>query len=438
MCFEVLLAMITLGSTIYIGNIYENITQTTSAPSVSSLEGAKYICDNFSAFKGYYNEIYDDKLTATSIENLIPLSIENEGNSFDGILLDLNDSNGYITIGYDYEIYDVEVSGNQPFGDHKKDKPVFSTTCGYFYYDDKCSNWISVINGNNSLEVDWENIELNQKTYAGQEENKTGCGEINDPYLYVNDKYGSGFKLDESNSLKMKGYKQTNLSAYWSYKKDGEDQYSEGNCWMVSAYNVLNFLAQEYYTDMYKPDETKYDAQNEEPNIYKKHFDEDRKCKETIKTNDGKIIDKWKLTNHEFPKLYAEERELVDSLYGKCDGGATWQTNNIIHQMTQKYGYKTYENSTYLWEFYANQVPSKIDKNLPCLWSTATGTYGSHSMAVCGYKYYKKITSFWFFKSYKYKLFYELKDGYSEVSRYYDVSGNFGFACITFIDIKVS
>lgn len=431
---ETLLLALTMSSTTYTYS-----TQTISNTSISPKDGASFICENLTNFKNYYNEIYDTKLEATGVENLIPLTIENEGKTFDGILIDFNDNKGYVTIGYDYELYDIVESGDQPFGKHTNDKPLFSTTCGYFYYDEDYSDWLSVVEDNNSIEKDWKNIELN-KTYSGQEKDYTGNGKIEDASAYVNDKYGSGYKLDSYNSLNMnEAYTQWDLSVYKTVEKDSSTS-SEGNCWMVSAYNVLNFLAQNYYQKMYKPNKIEYIAKDNEPNIYKKHFDDSGKCVKQITNSKGELVDKWILNNeNSFPELYTEERSFVDDFYGKCDGGTTWQTENIINRMVKKYNYDTLlTNRTYFWGYYANTVPSKIDNNLPCIWSTSNDTYGAHSMTVCGYKYFKKTTGFWIFKSHKYKLFYELKDGHADdgKSRYFDVSGHVGFTCITFIDIK--
>ena len=67
---------------------------------------------------------------------------------------------------------------------------------------------------------------------------------------------------------------------------------------------------------------------------------------------------------------------------------------------------------------------------LPLLWSTSSGTYGSHTMAVCGFKYYSKTTSWWTFSSTNYVLFYELRDGHSTQPRFFDMTGHYGFAAI--------
>ncbi len=48
-------------------------------------------------------------------------------------------------------------------------------------------------------------------------------------------------------------YLQYDLSIYHTIKDDGYF-YSEGNCWIISAFHVLQYLAKTKYTDMYSDD----------------------------------------------------------------------------------------------------------------------------------------------------------------------------------------
>ena len=122
--------------------------------------------------------------------------------------------------------------------------------------------------------------QLNQRTNKGQDTDQTGNGKIVNTKDYVLDKYGSGYSLVNSHSLDMDLYLQSDLSVYKTIEQDGQ-AYSEGNCWIVSAFHVLQYLAKTKYTDMYSDDIVTYDAKNEEPDIYSKHFDNNGNCKET-------------------------------------------------------------------------------------------------------------------------------------------------------------
>lgn len=81
----------------------------------------------------------------------------------------MNDENGYITIGYDYKIFDIQVKGNQPFFDYPGYDYFFSTSTGYSYYDTKIKDWSSINKDDNSNQNDWKNIDLSQGLYKDQE-----------------------------------------------------------------------------------------------------------------------------------------------------------------------------------------------------------------------------------------------------------------------------
>lgn len=424
-------------STAYSNNSSEYSIQTASSTndSVTPVKCAEYICDHLSDFETYYNEANPDleRLTATSVENLIPLYIENIGNQIDGILIDLNNDYGYITVGYDYEIFDVQAKGEQPFFECSKTKFFFSTATGYSYYNDKIDDWVSVNKENISDEKDWENVTLNHGQYKGQEKDASGNGKIVNPMLYVHDKYGDDYFDYNSSSFDMDAYLQTDLSAYFTTENDGQ-QYSEGNCWIVSAFHILQYMAKSKFSNMYFNDYVDYDAKQNEPNIYSKHFNSKDESLEKVKTNSG-IVDKWELNinNNGFPRLYSIIREYIDGVYKKCDDGYIWETRDIVKYICNKFGYTVDISTHYNWNYYADYLVNEILEERPALWFTLTGTYGSHAMAVCGYRYYRRQRKFWHFTYTTYKLFYELRDGHSLERRWFDASGHdLSLGCLVF------
>lgn len=230
----------------------------------------------------------------------------------------------------------------------------------------------------------------------------------------------------------MDGYQQYELSAYKTVGKDNGYS-SEGNCWIVSAFNVLQYIAKTKYTNMYFNYKVGYDAKQNEPNIYSKHFDNDGNCKEKIQKDDGTIVDKWELTNYSFPLLYGIIREYVDGKFKKCDDGYIWETKDIIKYMCTFFGNSIDIDTHYDWFFFADYIVNEIINERPALWFTLYDTYGSHAMAVCGYKYYKRERKFGIFTFSTFKLFYELKDGHSTESRWFDISGfNLNLGCLVF------
>ena len=92
-----------------------------------------------------------------------------------------------------------------------------------------------------------------------------------------------------------------------------------------------------------------------------------------------------------FPELYTTVRKHVDSKYKHVnDGGSIYNTSEIIEYTAKYYNHKVNAKEHVSWGLYADKGTKKLDNNYPLLWSTSSGTYGSHTMAVCGYKYYSK------------------------------------------------
>ena len=136
-----------------------------------------------------------------------------------------------------------------------------------------------------------------------------------------------------------------------------------------------------------------------------------------------------------FPKLYTTVRKHVNSKYKKIESGSIFNTSEIIEYTAKYYGYKVNAKEHVAWGIYADTATRKIDSGYPLLWSTSSGTYNSHTMAVCGYKYYSKTSGWWIFKVTNYKLFYELRDGHSTAPRFFDISGHVGFSAIISLEV---
>ena len=412
-------------------NFYINdtvVSMVSSSGATKPSDSVEVIVDNLDKFQGMYNETYPDKIPfhASSVENVMDILILDDWKEMDGYLVDFNDDCGYVVVGYDYVLYDIQTTGENPYKNVSESVTrLFACSTGYQYF---YNGLYSVDDKNNSEETEWENIELSNN--RGDE--KKGCGKIENPDQYVSDVYGKGYKIAKEKSLSMKGFTQYKLSAYHHYENGFP--YSESNCWMVSAYHVLQYYTDSIYQDQMPGSDKEiiYNPRVEEPHIYVKYFDSTGKCRELTEV-DGEKKDKWYLTNYDFPELFASVRKMADEKYGKCDGGTTGQTANLIKWVGQKYGATFKTNCVYRWGYYADAVAKNIENNIPSIWSTSNDTYGSHSMAVNGYKYYQKTTKFWIFTSVKTKLFYELRDGHTSEPRFYDISGHVGFSCITFV-----
>lgn len=108
----------------------------------------------------------------------------------------------------------------------------------------------------------------------------------------------------------------------------------------------------------------------------------------------------------------------------------------IVKNVAKSYGHDIDVDIHFLWGAYAEDGTKEINDGRPLVWSTKNGTYGSHTMAVCGYAHYHKVINFWFFTVIFERLFYKIQDGWDSAPRYYDMSGYVGFAAIVSFDYK--
>ncbi len=412
-------------------NLLDNIS-----PDYESV--AAFIEDNFDLFVEKYNEEseMENSWEAVGIEHKEKISVLLIDGETEGLFLDFSKDDGYAILGDDFVMFDFKTEGESPIKNIEADEFCYSVIGGYLYLKD--GEYFSTTEENNSTEDYWQDQTQGQSTYDGQEKGKVGCGKIENPDAYVKDKYGKGWYVEKKKSLPMKGYSQSKLSVYRHNKE--KSVASEGNCWVVSAYIVLQYYADNKYSDMPSSSEMiTYYPKKSEPKIYKKFYDEKGKnTSKKIKKDNGNVVYEWEMKNTEynFEKLWAKTREYTNKKYGKINSGTIWQTENIIKNVADAYDCTIKTNVSTLWGATYMNVIKSVDKGDAFVWSTSNDTYGSHTMAGCGYKLYAKKTKVWFVTVKDYKLFYELRDGHSEDPRYYDVSGHVGFSGIIFLEGK--
>ena len=407
--FSIIMALVSMLNGLGFQDATVNNLNTYIAQDCISV--ADFIENNFELFVEEYNNSSDEDEDwyAEYVENRFIITVNECGNEYKGVFLDFDNDNGYAVVGDDYNLCDFKTQGESPYLDIVSDSYCYSVVCGYCYLRD--GEYVSVNEENNADEnFIYDNVVA--KNYAGHEDkNVKGCGRIEDPDQYVNDKYDGGWTLGRNNHLNMQGYAQWYLSCYI---KDG----SEGNCWFVSAYHVLQYMADVYWKNM--PQRYAmigyYNPQTREPTLYAKYMSEG------YRLNDSRTI----------TELYADVRKHINERYQQVDEGMIWDTSEIIEYVARQYGHYVNSVEHIAWGLYTDTATKKIDSGYPVLWSTSNDTYGSHTMAVCGYKYYWKTTGWWIFKTASYKLFFEIKDGWvgNGASRYYDISGHAGFSAI--------
>lgn len=399
-----------------------------------------FIEDNFVKFVDKVNEDTDSNWKAQSIEKSFPIIINYLGNEINGVFLDFNDENGYAVLGDSYKFYDFVLNGESPYINVDANEYYYANN-KYFYKRD-------------SSEI----IDVNEERYEqffcetvddGHAKDATGCGKIIDVEKYLNYHYGSDYNMISQNSLNMTGYEQYPLSIYYENRIINNEKrtYSEGNCWAVSAYNLLQYLQQTRMPNMPSANDTyQYSATDWELRIFKNYY-------EVEIGHNGRIVSTKNITGKlnygdgqtcyrieaertkKFPRLWADIRKYCNDKWGKINSGMLIETSEIIEVIANKYGYNIDAKEHYDWAYYYSSGCKEIDNGKPLLWSTSTGTYGSHTMAVCGYKTFEKKTGWWIFQSVDTKVFYELRDGHSPSARYYDMSGHIGFAGIVSVEI---
>lgn len=427
--------------------------KVASSEKISSFEVANFINNNFDDFVSNYNEYCNAKWNATYIEKMFEITISDCGKMLDGFFLDFDSKNGYAVVADNFTIYDISIAGESPFLNIESNKYEYISSKGYYYLQGE--KYLSVEPVNDQTISEFEHT-FYGKHYKGQGSDSVGCGDIINPDAYVQDKYGNGWLLEDHKSLSMTGYSQYNLSCYIENriekdKTTGADtvrQISEGNCWFISAYNVLKYLAGSHLLKMMNASAKvmNYNPAVEEPNLYSKYFDANgnNKTKKLYYDNKTKYVyqhvlrpEKQYSPNYiyNYDEIYVQIRHLADTKFKKVDGGTISESCSVIERIAEKYGYNIDAVEDFIWGEMINNVVSSINNYIPSLWSTSCNTYGSHTMAVCGYRHYTKTTGWWIFQQKETKTFFEIRDGWTTDPRYFDVSDYIGFAAIATISL---
>ena len=413
----------------------ENISQYLKGDPVSV---SNFIEENLGKVVNKYNESSEskDKWEANYIEKKFPILIEDSGEEYQGMFLDFDNDHGYAVVGNEYTFMNFQTNGESPYKNKEGKSYSYSTSTGYFYETDE--GMLSVYEENNTNEEFMANSSssINFDKLYGQE--AFGEGKIYDTDEYINGKYGSGWTMYASNSLDMEGFTQFNLSSYVKNKiiDDKRERRSEGNCWFVSAYNVLQYMQKIKWTKMPSSSEKQnYVPSRDEPNFYGWYFDSNgNNISEILTYNKGKSkVHEYELRYSKpvsFPKLYVDVRKCIYDNYGKINDGNIGESSGVIEYVANKYGYYVNAVEHAFWRFYASTGTTNIDSGYPMLWSTLNSNYGSHTMAVCGYKRYSRDVGWWFFRQKEARLFYELRDGHREDPRYFDMTAFSKLFCI--------
>jgi hypothetical protein len=340
------------------------------------------------------------------LENIFDVIVDDKTNTYHSKLLDFDSDKGYILLSDDFMVFDFSIDS----------EPIFKSFCdfkqlyyflGFGYYD---FDGIEFKTFQNYNQEDLLDLELTSVQYEGQR--SSGAGDIFDLNKYLIDKYDSQYILYESRSLNYTtAYDMYDLSLYT------HNSSSEGNCGLVSAYNVLQYLATkpEYNNLPLQSSKINYYSAVKEPNLYSKY---------------SAMSNYYVYTSKSFPTLYATARKDTYDRHGKVESFTIGQTSGIIENTMSIYGYSINFKEDIAWGVFNYQ--KYINDGKPLIWSTTVNTYGAHSMMAFGYKSYRKAIKVLFLTFYDYAFFIELSDGWSIGTRYMDLTSYFGFASFSY------
>jgi|AGTN01.3.fsa_nt_gi hypothetical protein len=356
---------------------------------------ADFIVDNLYLFEKEYNENLlpdEPKFEASGCE--YRTKIRNLSAGADAVYLDFDGNNGYMVIGEDYNIYKFEPVGDLAF--LKLEENIFySDGDGFLYYNEEYKNYIP-------YETD-ESEDIICTSSAG----KDTSGRIVDSDAYINGNYGSGYSLYQSKDL-LYYLPGTQMELTMYIKTIGAGITSEGNCALVSMYNTLEYLKLS----------NKYPSLPSN-SIYFRPALDDPHYNQIISTTEYRP----RAVQEYLPQLYVTIRNHAAQYYSyrtSNDSLSVSQMDNFIEAIGDFYGANI--NSTYfpLWSFGSN-VKDDIDAGYFTIFNMNNDSfYGNHSVAVAGYKVYRKATKILFVTVYDTVNLAIIGDGWGPIKAYYD------------------
>lgn len=416
---------------LFLNNVSPSKIQKCNEYEVSAFESAEWIVNHFSDFRDSYNsaiaEAYEEYLDydqsnyrdysvpederhsglaygqpssdedvqqadsyepeyleaeyVESIADISITSVDEDGNEVeeDGYFLIFNDNLGYVTVGHDFSLYGLEVNKES----------IFMELSAPYSFDNYCGYAASGRYVLSELDL------CSKKVYQGQDQ--AGCGRIYSPELYINDKYGPGFvRKKEKHFLPKDVYTQWFLSAYLQYNESNGQWVGENNCWIVSAYTILQYLVDKNYLNgLDSKCWDSYDFINQEPIIYSQYFDSNDNCLIEIMV-DGKPQAKYIHSKESsggsifFPEYYMKFRQFANDNYGKCEWGTLSETCKMAKSIAEADG-NTFSYQIHSdWKGYLNSGIEQLKRGKPLLWRTSSCTYKNHQMGVFGYEIYEK------------------------------------------------
>jgi hypothetical protein len=352
--------------------------------TLSSMESANLVCDNFNEFKKSTERDFNFK--GESCERFISVFSASEEQY---TLVDFYGPNGFILLGDNMQSYDFKIEGEFYLSDENNRKILFSN--GLYYYPDQFIDTFEVYNQN-----------FKSFQYSGQVH--IGYGGIKNPSDYIIDRYDSAYKLIKSDSFSIMPNEQDQFNIYVS-----PTGAKEGNCTIVASYTALNYIRSTNFYNL-NNELIDYTPSIQEASLYNSYVNQ-----KGFSTSQH---------SYKFNNLFIQLRNRGINRGYTPDGGLTiWNTSGIIEDVSRLYGYSIdgVELINYTPNF--STVISQIGLNKPMLWSTLSDpSYKEHVMVINGYKQYRKTEKVWLFTNNYYANLLAIYDGWKNEQRYFDIT----------------
>lgn len=427
-----------LGFSLIVGSISLPISKTVARADSETISEVKpfsnyseaqavlgFITNNVSRFVEEYNKTLtdDECLSATYIEysKIVQLVEDSQW----GVYIDFDGNNGYTVVTSDYKVYELETYGDFSIL-RNIDDIRYSYIDGFFYVTEDGALQ-KVINEDSENSVSYIS-ETGLRQGGESATNLPPDGEIlpNNINKYVSEKYPN-YTFEESCSLRS-GFiysKQYDTSYYVKTYTDqtgvlNGDSYSEGNCVLNSTYMLLlNWQQRGFVQNLIT---TTLDASItiESDPLYSYYGTET--VRSEVVENVTKYY-KWE-PNWEYladmPILYSTIRYRCVNEYGynpetlfpfaKVENVAEYVANTLR-------GNNINVKSALI---FSNALDSLHENKVAFMGINGSSTYKDHGVVLMGYQKYSYESGWWIFTSTKYAYFYEIADGWSDSSKFFD------------------
>lgn len=383
------------------------------------------INDNINTFVEAYNATVEDNrfLYATSVEfhDIIYL-VEDQCY---GTYIDFDGDNGYVVSTGNYEIYDMQVSGDLDYL-RATDKDIYFSRVDGFLYTDSDGRLLrfkdsSAQNGDDKTQLTelYAPVKSDSTVYPGQY--KAGDGRIDpakiDEYVAARypeynykisvQKLSSSFKCEEQDSF---GYYVKTVFSGGSIS-----HYGEGNCALTAGYSILNSWRSNGYVRYLSDYTVDLTTSIKNDILYPTYgtgeIIEEGSLEYNWSTND-RYLDK-------IPQLYTELRDYAVKTFGYTPESGLSHINTLS---TMRHVCIMHNNSISInYTSSLTSVLNYLEERKACLLTFEnSSTYGDHAVALLGYRMYERETGWWIFKKYKQIYLYEIADGWINKPKFFD------------------